>query len=399
MTTIMAASPSASHRGSSSTENDAVAAAKLWATLSSSPKPMPLDDAALTTADKASKTGRLRTFRTSFRYLRQLTPQQVSDFMSSYIIYTLDWSDPVGMTTALGPHYRQRVGDCLRAYYGILNHLCALGAVEKMYIPPVRDLSVSVRDNQLLYERAVARALGLRSGHRVLDLGCGRGRVAAHMATAVPGLRVTGVNIDPDQIGAATAFSEERGLGGNEFVMRDFNDLPLPFGDEAFDGFYAIQALSLSKDLGELFRDVYRVLKPGARVSILDWVRLAGYDEGNAEHAELMRRVKPLIGAVGTPTPHGMEAALEGAGFVVVRSENASIDGLQSPLIRHVDGYFRALRMFVSAAVRLRWLPGHFKTLIDRLCLDGEAFVKMDEMRLITTSWWIVAEKPAMKEQ
>lgn len=393
----MATSPLTSNRGSSSTDNDAVATAKLRAALSTNTDAIPLD--ALTAADKASKTDRLRTFRTSFRYLRQLSPQQVSDFMSSYIIYTLDWSDPAGMTAALGPHYRQRVGDCLRAYYGILNHLCALGAVEKMYIPPVMDLAASVRDNQLLYERAVARSLGLRSGHRVLDLGCGRGRVAAHMATAIPGLGVTGVNIDPDQIGAARAFSEERGLVGNEFLVRDFNDLPLPFGDEAFDGFYAIQALSLCKDLGELFREVYRVLKPGARVSVLDWVRLARYDEGNAEHAELMRRVKPLIGAVGTPTPRGMETALEGAGFVVVRSENASIDGLQSPLIRHVDGYFRALRMFVLAAVRLRWLPGHFKTLIDRLCLDGQAFVKMDEMRLITTSWWIVAEKPATREE
>jgi sterol 24-C-methyltransferase len=30
-------------------------------------------------------------------------------------------------------------------------------------------------------------------------------------------------------------------------------------------------------------------------------------------------------------------------------------------------------------------LPRHFKTLINRLCLDGQAFVKMDRMRLATT--------------
>jgi hypothetical protein len=34
------------------------------------------------------------------------------------------------------------------------------------------------------------------------------------------------------------------------------------------------------------------------------------------------------------------------------------------------------------------------KTLINRLCLDGQAFVKMDRMRLATTSYSIIAQKP-----
>lgn len=344
--------------------------------------------------DRASQPNRFKTFRTAFRHLRNLTPQEVDDFMASYVIYSLDWADEDAMRAELGPNYRDRVGACLRAYYGVLNHLCALGDVEKMYIPPLMDRRATVLENQLLYERAVSQAIGIQPGHRVLDLGCGRGRVAAHMATATPGARVTGLNIDPNQVAQARAFSEERGLAGNEFKEHDFNVMPLPLESDSFDGFYQIQALSLCKDLPALFREVYRVVRPGAKVSLLDWVSLPDYDPTNPEHAELMRRVKPLIGAVGTPTPASLENALTDAGFTVLRSENASEGGLQSPLIDKVDTYFRAARQIILALVKMRCLPPHFKTLIDRLCLDGEAFVKMDTMRLITTSYWIVAEKP-----
>jgi sterol 24-C-methyltransferase len=360
--------------------------------LAATPPPGHISEYGLTDLDKSTLSNRLKTFRKSFKYLHDLTEKQVDDFMASYVIYNLDWADESQMIAALGPDFREKVGECLKAYYGVLNHLCALGDVEKMYIPPLMSKKATVLENQLLYERAIAREIRLQPGYKVLDLGCGRGRVAAHMAT-ISGAQVTGINIDPNQIGQAVTFNKEKGLS-NRFVVQDFNSLPLPFADHQFDAFYQIQALSLCKDLKALFKEIYRVVRPGARISLLDWVSLPAYDPNNAEHVELMGRVKPLIGAVGTPTPEILEEALEEAGFVVVKSENASVGGLQAPLIDKVDIYFRAVRQLILAGVKLRMLPYHFKTLINRLCLDGEAFVKMDKMRLISTSYWVVARKP-----
>jgi sterol 24-C-methyltransferase len=349
--------------------------------------------------DRSVSTGRFKTFVRSFKYLYKLTPKEVDDFMASYVIYNLDWENETEIINTLGPDYQQKVGDCLKSYYGVLNHLCALGDVEKMYIPPAMNMKVSVRDNQLLYEESIARDLGLKPGMRVLDLGCGRGRVAAHI-TKYSGARVTGLNIEPNSIAQARAFNDELGFD-NEFIIKDFNDLPLPFEDETFDAFYNIQAFSLSKDHAALAKEIVRVLKPGGRFSSLDWVKYPAYDEHNSEHTQLMRRVKPLIGAVGTPTPISMEKAFTDAGLVVTVSDNASTatDGLQSPLILKVDLYFRTMRRLILTLVKLHALPPHFKTLINRFCLDGEAFVKMDEMRLITTSYRIIAEKPYKKEQ
>ncbi|KAJ5689994.1 hypothetical protein N7462_004386 [Penicillium macrosclerotiorum] len=342
--------------------------------------------------DNSASPKRWKTFWSSFRYLANLTPKQVDDFMASYVIYNLDWSDEKQMTEELGPNYQEKVGDCLKSYYGVLNHLCALGDVEKMYIPPWMSRKATVLENQILYERSIAQDIGLSAGDKVLDLGCGRGRVAAHMAQHT-GAHVTGLNIDPNQIAQAKTFNQERGLQNN-FVVQDFNSLPLPFADQSFDAFYQIQALSLCKDLPALFREIFRVLKPGSKISLLDWISLPAYEPKDPEHAELMRRVKPLIGAVGTPTQESLETALVESGFEIVRSENASIDGLQAPLIDTVDLYFRTLRQVILALVKVHVLPRHFKTLINRLCLDGQAFVKMDNMRLATTSYSIIAQKP-----
>ncbi|KAH9897409.1 S-adenosyl-L-methionine-dependent methyltransferase [Xylariomycetidae sp. FL2044] len=343
--------------------------------------------------DRSVSTNRWKTFTKAFKHIVDLTPKEVDDFMASYEIYNLDWADREEMVAAFGPNYQERVGDCLKAYYSVMNHLCSLGDVEKMYIPPLMDKKASVRDNQLLNEEAIAREVGLKPGMRVLDLGCGRGRVAAHMTSFSGGAQVTGLNIDANQVAQARSFNAECGFA-NEFVVHDQNDLPLPFADASFDAFYEIQALSLCRDPAALFREIHRVLKPGARFLLLDWVSLPAYDPEDPEHAELMRRVKPLIGAVGTPTPAGLEAALSDAGFKVTRSDNPSIDGLQAPLIDKVDIYFRSIRRLIHGLVRIRALPPHFTTLIDRLCLDGQAFVAMDNKRLITTTYRIVAEKP-----
>ncbi|KAF3055756.1 Cycloartenol-C-24-methyltransferase 1 [Daldinia childiae] len=344
--------------------------------------------------DRSVSPKRWKTFIKAFKHIHNLTPKEVDDFMASYEIYNLDWANEEEMVKAFGPNYQQRVGDCLCAYYSVLNHLCSLGDVEKMYIPPLMDKKASVLDNQLLYEESVAKDIGLKPGMKVLDLGCGRGRVAAHM-TSFSGAHVTGLNIDANQIAQAREWNDQCGFS-NEFVVHDQNDLPLPFADESFDAFYEIQALSLCKDPSASFKEIYRVLKPGAKFSLLDWVSLPPYNPEDPVHAGLMRRVKPLIGAVGTPTPASFEKALTDAGFSVSRSDNPSIGGLQAPLIDKVDIYFRSVRRVIHGLVRVRALPPHFKVLIDRLCLDGQAFVKMDNMRLITTTYRIIAEKPSV---
>lgn len=341
---------------------------------------------------KRRRKHRVKTQIRSMRILKNLTPKQVDNFMASYIIYSLDWADENAMQEALGPDCQQRVGECLQDWYGIVNHMCSLGEVEKMYIPPYLQPGASVTLSQVLYEERMAKELNVPSNARLLDLGCGRGRVAAHMAS-ITGAQVTGLNIDPDQIASAMSFNADQKLE-NRFLQGDFNALPLPFKDEEFDGFYQLQAFSLCKDLPTMCRELYRVLKPGARISMLDWASLPAFNPNDPHHQDLMTRIKPLVGAVGTPTLDSMATALQSAGFTVLESNNASIDGLQGPMIESADNYFRYAKGAILGGVRVGLLPAHFKTLFERFTKDGEALIEADKARLVTTSAHWLAEKP-----
>jgi len=278
-------------------------------------------------------------------------------------------------------------------YYTVINQLCAIGEVEKMYIPPIIDPNVGVFANQILFEEKFARDLGIQKGHRVLDVGCGRGRVAHHIATYT-GAQVTGINIDKTQVENAENFAALKGMTDQlTFKVANFNN-PLPFQNEYFDALYQVQVFTYAKDREALFKELFRVLVPGAKMSFLDWFRYDNYDPSNPHHVDIMNRVKPLIGAVNTPSPQEMCADLEKAGFNILVSENASVNGFQYQLIERADNFFTFFTIVVNTLVCLRILPRHFKTLFDRLTKDGQAFVEGDRLGLFTTCHQIIAQKP-----
>jgi len=338
---------------------------------------------------------RLSTICKSFKTLYSLPQEKIDAFLNSYNIYDHDWVNEEQLIEKMGAGYYKEIQKKLVDYYSVLNHLCAIGHVEKMYIPPAIDLSKSIIANQILFEEKMSRDLGVGKGSKVLDIGCGRGRVANHVASFT-GAHVIGINIDAGQLEAARQFAAGKGMTEQcQFKFGDLNDIPLPFADNSLDAVYQIQVFSLSKNLEKLFKDLYRILKPGAKLACLDWVRLSKYDGNNPEHVSLMKRIKPLIGAIGTPSVEEYVGLLRNVGFEVAISENASVGGFQAPLIENADRFFTRVNRAIQFLVRWKILPGHFKALFDRLTKDGEAFIEADRKGLVTTSYYIVAQKKA----
>lgn len=323
---------------------------------------------------------RLRTRTNALYSLATLSEKDLDAYMSSYVLFDGDWSNDNGKNES-------QIAD----YYRVINHLCALGNVEKMYIPPLRDPNVSLIRNQELFELKMMEDIGAldkKEGQKVLDIGCGRGRVAMHTAM-VTGAHVTGINIDPSQISNALWYSNRIGLQDQtEFRQGSLND-HLPFPDNTFDAAYEIQAFTYAKDKVAVFKEVFRVLKPGAKFSYLDWLLLDNYDPKNEEHVGYVRRTMPFIGAVDTVHYKEVEQAMEKAGFKVLLSEDASIGGHQGPLINSEREYYAWIRTFARL-----FLPSRFMKMLRRLREDAEAFVAADELRIATTSYQIVCQKP-----
>jgi sterol 24-C-methyltransferase len=325
---------------------------------------------------------RVSTSCLALKTLYFLPQSTVDSFMQSYELF-----DQEAVTDSVNDERH------IQNYYAVINQLCAIGEVEKMYIPPIMDLNCTIFENQILFERKMARDLDLKPNAHVLDVGCGRGRVAHHVST-VTGAKVTGINIDKTQIEIAELYAQRTGYTDRlTFKVANFNN-PLPFQNEYFDGLYQIQVFTYAKDREALFKELYRVLQPGAKMSFLDWFVLENYDGSNMRHVDIMNRVKPLIGAVSTISPKEMVDDLEKVGFKVLLSENASINGYQYQLIDRADSFYKLFTSIINCLVCLRIIPRHFKTLFDRLTKDGEAFVEGDRMGLFTTSHQIIAQKP-----
>lgn len=336
---------------------------------------------------------RCATILRSFKMLYTLPPEKVEAFVQSYEIYNYDWEDEEKMIESMGADYYKEIQRKLVDYYCVLNHLCALGQVEKMYIPPAMDLKRSIIKNQSLFEQMMARDLNLKPGSKALDIGCGRGRVAGHIAK-LTGAMVTGLNLDLDQLASAKRFSAAKGLSKQcQFIHRDLNQIPLPFPDSSLDAIYHVQVFSYAKDLQKMLDEVYRMLKPGGRFACLDWVSLPNYNSKDPRHAQLMRRIKPLIGAIGTPSVEKYTKCLENAGFKILKSENPSVGGTQAPLIDKADKFYTRAQKAIEFLVKCKILPKHFTVLFERLTRDGQAFVEADREQLVTSCYYFAAEK------
>jgi len=316
--------------------------------------------------------------------LYTLPQEQVDTFLKSYELF--DKENYTG----------DEDGESIKGYYQVLNHLCAIGDVEKMYIPPVVDRSLGVFGNQLLWEeKGMADKLDVGEGKKVLDVGCGRGRIAHHVAKYT-GAKVVGLNIDPTQIAMAETHAKAEGMYGNqlEFVQGNYNHR-LPFEDGSFDGLYHVQALTYVQDLDALLKEFHRILKPGAKMSFLDWFKLDKYKPDDPHHRKLLAETKAVIGAVRTPSPEEYSQALERAGFKVLSSSEASTDGgHQWPLIVQAERFFVTAQALVTFLTNWGILPAHFTVIMERLNQGGASLVESDKKGLFTTSWQVISQKP-----
>lgn len=337
---------------------------------------------------------RTSTIWRSLRALYVLPQEKVDAFVGSFEAFNYDWRDEASLKKAFGENYYEVIHQKVKDYYAVLNLIGSLGCVEKMYIPPIIDAKKSVSENQELFEKQFMRELRIKAGDRVLDIGCGRGRIAAHVARAT-GAHVTGINIDEEQLKHGRLFAKEKKIEDIlEFRKGDMNDIPFPFEDNTFDAIYHVQAFSYSTDLHKLLRELYRILKPGGRVSSTDWLTLDGYDPNNKEHVQLVQKIKPLLGAVGTPSKAEYESAFREAGFKLVKSECASSHKHGDEInIDKASKEFTFIHKLVNVLVKLRILPKHFCTLLEQL-KDADVFSEVERRRLGTTNYHIIGEKP-----
>ncbi len=197
----------------------------------------------------------------------------------------------------------------------------------------------------------------LRAGDTVLDLGSGAGFDAFLAARAVgPEGRVLGVDMTPEMIAKAQENARKAGVSNTEFRLGAIEELPVE--DASIDVVISNCVINLSPDKPRVFREAFRVLKPGGRLLVSDIVL----------HSPLPERVRASVEAyvgcvAGAALRHDYLRAIADAGFLdveVVKETDASAllatscactpDPLLADVIAAVGGADAARRLAASVA-------------------------------------------------
>jgi SAM-dependent methyltransferase len=153
----------------------------------------------------------------------------------------------------------------------------------------------------------------IREGETVLDLGSGAGFDCFLAARRVgPSGRVIGVDMTPEMVAKARENARKGDFANVEFRLGEIENLPA--ADNSVDWIISNCVINLALDKKRVFREAWRVLKPGGRLMISDivWLR------------EIPRPILDSVGAyvaclAGAVKRETYLEAVEAAGFGQVR--------------------------------------------------------------------------------
>ncbi|HEY7257122.1 MAG TPA: methyltransferase domain-containing protein [Solirubrobacterales bacterium] len=112
--------------------------------------------------------------------------------------------------------------------------------------------------------RALADAVGVREGMRVLDVGCGPGGLTSELAGRVGAENVAA--IDPAEQFVAACRERNPGADVRQGVGEE-----LPWGDDEFDAALSCLVIAFMRDADAAMRQMARVTRPGGRVGVCMW--------------------------------------------------------------------------------------------------------------------------------
>ncbi|MGB5811092.1 MAG: methyltransferase domain-containing protein [Polyangiales bacterium] len=256
-------------------------------------------------------------------------------------------------------------------------------------------------------EHFFALKLGLSNDMKVLDVGCGVGGPMRAIAR-FSGATIEGINNNDYQLTKLAQYNQATGLAAQCSGFKgDFMNLDVPEG--TYDAAYAFEATCHAPDKVAVFKEIFRVLKPGARFAAYEWCMTDGFDSNNAKHQEIKKGIETGDSLPDIATVPEVLEALRAAGFEVVESHDAAersdaktpwylpLRGETSSLLAIRRGRVgRAIaRRTIRTLERLRVAPPGSADVSRMLGAAAESLIAGGEADIFTPNYFFVVRKPA----
>ena len=178
-------------------------------------------------------------------------------------------------------------------------------------------------------EHHVVESLGLRPGHRVLEVGVGTG---ISLDAYPPYAHVVGIDPSNEMLAHAHAKISAKEL--NHIELRQGDALNLAFPDESFDFVCAFHMITVVPDPYRAMREMLRVCKPGGRIVIINHFR-----SPNPIIGFLVSIANPITKHLGWTTRLRCDDVIRGLPIEVERRDKVSRVSLHTIVIaRKVSG-------------------------------------------------------------
>ena len=149
--------------------------------------------------------------------------------------------------------------------------------------------------DQLRMELRIAQSAGIDERCHVLDVGCGIGGVACHLAQQT-GARFRGLTTNAAQLELAREHARTTGSEARVAFDRGSAEA-LPYDDAAFDVVLFFESPCHFPDRARFFAEACRVLRPGGRLAGEDWLAAEGLDAAQRE-----RWIRPICESWAIPS-------------------------------------------------------------------------------------------------
>ena len=333
------------------------------------------------------------TRQSNSRSLADLSPDEVKSVVDQY----------TGIHDAGPERRRERYRLFVNHYYDLVTDFYEFGWGQSFHFAP-RRRGESFKASLFRHQRFLADRMALKPGMRVLDVGCGVGGPMAALARNT-GASFVGLNNNAYQIERAKAHTRDvRSLCS--FIHGDY--MQIPDGDERYDAAIAIESMPHAPDKTAAFRELFRVLRPGACLAGYDWCLTEDFDPRDAEHLRIKEAIVEGNALPDLPLAPEIDTALRTAGFELVECDDrASASDPTTPWYRALQARDLTLRSIPRTPVgralttlvtrvgeKLRVFPEGTTAVNALLDRTAHALVEGGKAGIFTPMYFFLARKP-----